>query len=121
MAVDPGQLPRNYRHTPSRWLHRYRAVSAQGTAETLMDSQTESSGGNGNSPPLATAPWRPTANPWLIAVVVSMAAFMEFLDTSIANVALPYIAGNLGASNDQSTSILTSYLPSNSILPPISG
>jgi len=47
--------------------------------------------------------WRPKYNPWLIAVVVAMAAFMEVLDTSIANVALPYIAGNLGASNDQST------------------
>ena len=53
--------------------------------------------------------WRPKYNPWLIAVVVAMAAFMEVLDTSIANVALPYIAGNLGASNDQSTWVLTSY------------
>ena len=40
--------------------------------------------------------WRPAANPWLIAVTVSMAAFMEVLDTAIANVALPHIAGNLG-------------------------
>jgi DHA2 family multidrug resistance protein len=66
-------------------------------------------------------PWRPAANPWLIAAVVSMAAFMEFLDTSIANVALPYIAGDLGASNDESTWILTSYLASNAIVLPISG
>jgi MFS transporter, DHA2 family, multidrug resistance protein len=50
--------------------------------------------------------WRPKYNPWLIAVVVALAAFMEVLDTSIANVALPYIAGNLGASNDQSTFFL---------------
>jgi MFS transporter, DHA2 family, multidrug resistance protein len=65
--------------------------------------------------------WRPKFNPWLIAVVVAMAAFMEVLDTSIANVALPYMAGNLGASNDQSTWVLTSYLVSNAIILPISG
>jgi MFS transporter, DHA2 family, multidrug resistance protein len=65
--------------------------------------------------------WRPKYNPWLIAVVVAMAAFMEVLDTSIANVALPYIAGSLGASNDQSTWVLTSYLVSNAIILPISG
>ena len=65
--------------------------------------------------------WQPKANPWLIAVVVSLAAFMEVLDTSIANVALPHIAGNLGASNDQSTWVLTSYLVANAIVLPISG
>src|SRR5258708_9341224 len=65
--------------------------------------------------------WRPKFNPWLIAVVVAMAAFMEVLDTSIANVALPYMAGNLGASNDESTWVLTSYLVSNAIVLPISG
>ncbi|MFZ0738816.1 MAG: DHA2 family efflux MFS transporter permease subunit [Candidatus Acidiferrales bacterium] len=65
--------------------------------------------------------WRPKFNPWLIAVVVAMAAFMEVLDTSIANVALPYMAGSLGASNDQSTWVLTSYLVSNAIVLPISG
>ena len=65
--------------------------------------------------------WKPRANPWLIAVVVAMAAFMEVLDTSIANVALPHLAGNLGASNDESTWVLTSYLVSNAIVLPISG
>jgi len=65
--------------------------------------------------------WTPKYNPWLIAVVVSLAAFMEVLDTSIANVALPYMAGNLGASNDESTWVLTSYLVSNAIVLPISG
>ncbi len=65
--------------------------------------------------------WRPKFNPWLIAVVVALGAFMEVLDTSIANVALPYMAGNLGASNDQSTWVLTSYLVSNAIILPISG
>jgi MFS transporter, DHA2 family, multidrug resistance protein len=71
--------------------------------------------------PIEAEVWRPKYNPWLIAVVVAMAAFMEVLDTSIANVALPYIAGNLGASNDQSTWVLTSYLVSNAIVLPISG
>jgi len=70
---------------------------------------------------LPSEPWRPKVNPWLIAVVVAMAAFMEVLDTSIANVALPYMAGNLGASNDESTWVLTSYLVSNAIVLPISG
>jgi len=65
--------------------------------------------------------WRPKFNPWLIAGVVSLAAFMEVLDTSIANVALPYMAGNLGASNDQSTWVLTSYLVSNAIILPMTG
>ncbi len=65
--------------------------------------------------------WRPKYNPWLVAVVVSLAAFMEVLDTSIANVALPYMAGSLGASNDQSTWVLTSYLVSNAIILPMTG
>ncbi len=69
----------------------------------------------------SAAMWQPKFNPWLIAIVVAMAAFMEVLDTSIANVALPYMAGSLGASNDQSTWVLTSYLVSNAIVLPISG
>ena len=75
----------------------------------------------GAASPLPAEPWRPKFNPWLIAVVVALAAFMEVLDTSIANVALPYMAGSLGASNDQSTWVLTSYLVSNAIVLPISG
>ena len=65
--------------------------------------------------------WTPRVNPWLIAFVVSLAAFMEVLDTSIANVALPHIAGNMGASSDESTWVLTSYLVSNAIVLPITG
>jgi MFS transporter, DHA2 family, multidrug resistance protein len=68
-----------------------------------------------------TEVFTPKFNPWLVAVVVAMAAFMEVLDTSIANVALPHIAGNVGASNDESTWVLTSYLVSNAIVLPISG
>jgi DHA2 family multidrug resistance protein len=63
----------------------------------------------------------PKVNPWIIGIVVSLAAFMEVLDSSIANVALPHIAGDLGASNDESTWVLTSYLVSNAIVLPITG
>jgi DHA2 family multidrug resistance protein len=69
----------------------------------------------------AHAAWKPRANPWLIAMTVALAAFMEVLDTSIANVALPHIAGSLGASTDQSTWVLTSYLVSNAIVLPLGG
>jgi len=69
----------------------------------------------------AVSEWKPKFNPWLIAVVVAMAAFMEVLDTSIANVALPHIAGNLGASLDQGTWVLTTYLVANAIVLPITG
>jgi MFS transporter, DHA2 family, multidrug resistance protein len=71
--------------------------------------------------PAAHEYWRPKHNPWLITVVVSMAAFMEVLDTSIANVALPHIAGATSASYDESTWVLTSYLVANAIVLPISG
>jgi MFS transporter, DHA2 family, multidrug resistance protein len=64
--------------------------------------------------------WRPRYNPWLIALSVMLATFMEVLDTSIASVALPYIAGNLGATQDQATWVLTSYLVSNAIVLPAS-
>ncbi len=64
--------------------------------------------------------WRPAGNPWLIAVVVTLAAFMEVLDTTIVNVAMPHIAGTLSASYDEATWTLTSYLVSNSIVLPIS-
>lgn len=63
--------------------------------------------------------WKPRVNPWLIAATVALAAFMEVLDTSIANVALPHIAGSLGASTNQGTWVLTSYLVSNAIVLPI--
>jgi MFS transporter, DHA2 family, multidrug resistance protein len=88
--------------------------------KTVAEAPSRISLGINAHPPVA-AVWRPSFNPWLIAVVVALAAFMEVLDTSIANVALPYMAGNLGASNDQSTWILTSYLVSNAIVLPISG
>jgi DHA2 family multidrug resistance protein len=65
--------------------------------------------------------WQPTVNPWIIALAVTLATFMEVLDTSIANVALPHIAGGLSAGIDESTWVLTSYLVSNAIVLPLSG
>ncbi len=64
--------------------------------------------------------WRPRHNPWLIAFVVTLATFMEVLDTSVANIALPHIAGSFGASINEATWVLTSYLVSNGIVLPIS-
>ena len=66
------------------------------------------------------AQWRPKGNPWAIAVAVTLAAFMEVLDTTIVNVALPHIAGTLSVSYDEATWALTSYLVANSIVLPIS-
>ena len=60
-------------------------------------------------------------SPWLIAVIVSIATFMEVLDTTIANVSLRYIAGSLAAGQDESTYIITSYLVANAIILPVSG
>jgi len=60
-------------------------------------------------------------NPWVVAVTVTLATFMEVLDTSIANVALPHIAGSLAVSNDESTWALTTYLVANGIVLTISG
>jgi DHA2 family multidrug resistance protein len=74
-----------------------------------------------NPNPAVGGAWKPRVNPWLIAATVALAAFMEVLDTSIANVALPHIAGSLGASTDQSTWVLTSYLVSNAIVLPLGG
>jgi DHA2 family multidrug resistance protein len=68
-----------------------------------------------------TAVWVSPVNPWVIALTVTLATFMEVLDTSIANVALPHIAGSLSAGQDESTWVLTSYLVSNAIVLPLSG
>jgi DHA2 family multidrug resistance protein len=71
------------------------------------------------SPPAAV--WKPKYNPWFIAVAVTLAAFMEILDTTIVNVALPHIAGSLSSSSDEATWALTSYLVANGIVLTISG
>src|ERR1700745_1888734 len=63
---------------------------------------------------------RPTINPWFVAITVTLATFMELLDTAIANVSLPHIAGGLAVSADESTWVLTSYLVSNAVVLPLS-
>jgi DHA2 family multidrug resistance protein len=65
--------------------------------------------------------FHPRANPWLIAAVVTLAPFMEILDTTIVNVSLPHIAGSLSASYDDATWTATSYLVANGIVVPVSG
>ena len=65
--------------------------------------------------------WVPEVNPWLIAAAMIFPTFMVALDTSVANVALPHIAGSLSVSYDESTWVLTSYLVSNAIILPITG
>src|SRR2546428_11178152 len=93
-------------------MHENMADNAAGPAK----SRPEIPAGRGVAPALAAEPWRPKVNPWVIAVVVAMAAFMEVLDTSIANVALPYMAGGLGGSTDESTWGLPSCLGSNAFV-----
>lgn len=74
-----------------------------------------------DSHPSSAAEWHPRHNPWLIAVAVMLAPFMEVLDTSVANVALPHIGGNLSATPEEATWVLTSYLVSNAIILPMTG
>ncbi len=63
---------------------------------------------------------QPQVNPWAVALTVTLATFMELLDTSIANVSLPHIAGGLGRSFDETTWVLTSYLVANAVVLPMS-
>jgi DHA2 family multidrug resistance protein len=65
--------------------------------------------------------WKPAANPWMIAASVMLATFMVVLDSSVANVSLPHIAGNLSATTDESTWVLTSYLVATAIMLPAAG
>jgi MFS transporter, DHA2 family, multidrug resistance protein len=81
---------------------------AAATAVELAPSTTVS------APPI----WRPRINPWIVAMTVTLATFMEVLDSSIANVALPHIAGGLGATQDEATWVLTAYLVANAIILP---
>src|SRR5580704_4937860 len=73
------------------------------------------------SAPAIPAVWKPSHNPWAVALTVTLATFMEVLDTSIANVALPHMAGSLGASSEEATWVLTSYLVASAIILPLSG
>ena len=105
IVLEPGQ---NKDHL----LRPGMSVDTQGQGEMSAAAATFSPGED---------VWRPAVNPWIIALTVTLATFMEVLDTSIANVALPHIAGSLSASTDESTWVLTSYLVSNAIVLPLSG
>ncbi len=87
------------------------------TATAIPDKTMDASNEAQNR---ADAAWKPKANIWAIALTVTLATFMEVLDSSIANVALPHIAGSLGASQDEATWVLTSYLVSNAVILPAS-
>src|ERR1700753_2207599 len=63
--------------------------------------------------------WTPSCNPWLIAAAVMLATFMEVMDTSIASVAVPYIAGSVSATYEEATWVLTSYLVAHAVLLPV--
>ena len=64
---------------------------------------------------------RPAVNPWIVTIAVMLATFMEILDTTVVNVAVPHIAGNMGATVEEGTWVVTSYLVSNAIILPLSG
>ncbi len=108
-AINASATPTSNRMTARMRRNKRRA----GCPDRLDVTRVEGAAAAPSAAP-AAAPgtWRPRANPWAIAVVVALGAFMEVLDTSIATVALPYMAGNLGATTDQSTWVLTSYLVS---------
>ncbi len=95
-------------------------------AATLPDQKSRKAEGHELSPDQlaaqnrADAAWKPRANKWAVALTVTLATFMEVLDSSIANVSLPHIAGSLGASQDEATWVLTSYLVANAIILPAS-
>jgi DHA2 family multidrug resistance protein len=74
-----------------------------------------------SQPALTHYDWKPAHNPWVVAFTVTLATFMEVLDSSIANVSLPHIAGSLGATYEEATWVLTSYLVSSAIVLPVSG
>ena len=106
------QAPRR-RRRPGRSQPRNRRP-CRGAAEAMS---TASGNGHGGGRPRVKAP----VNHWIVALTVTLATFMEVLDTSIANVALPYIAGGLAVGRSQATWVLTSYLVANAIVLPLSG
>jgi len=96
---------------PPRWRDKYFVEPRRCVCLISMADQTSAP---------TEQPWKPAANPWLIAAGVMLATFMEVLDTSVANVSLTHIAGNLSASTDEATWVLTSYLVSNAVILPAS-
>ena len=90
-------------------------------ATATLDLPNSTGSADSLPPPQAiVAPvrWQPRINPWIVAMTVTLATFMEVLDSSIANVALPHIAGGLGATQDEATWVLTAYLVANAVILP---
>src|SRR5262249_39305836 len=108
LAGEDMRAPRNEAtmNSETKNTERRTEVAATASAEPQIAPQT--------------APWAPSFNPWLIAAAVMLATFMEVLDTTIVNVSLRHIAGNLAAGEDEATWVLTSYLVSNAIVLPAS-
>ena len=98
-----------------------RGNAAKGEAKSGGGGNGKGKAKTGEGPADVGQGWRPSVNPWIIAICVTLAAFMEILDTTIVNVALPYIAGSLAVSNDEANYALTSYLVANGIVLTISG
>ena len=101
IILNPGS---NKRGTASRRVGNAQGLDSRMSAGTATLDQADA--------------WRPAVNPWVIALAVTLATFMEVLDTSIANVALPHVPRSLSAGQDESTWVLTSYLVSNAIVLP---
>ncbi|MDQ2833164.1 MAG: DHA2 family efflux MFS transporter permease subunit [Acidobacteriota bacterium] len=87
-------------------------------ATTTLELPSAEKPGAPSSRAAVETPWRPRINPWIVAMTVTLATFMEVLDSSIANVSLPHIAGGLGATQDEATWVLTAYLVANAIILP---
>ena len=110
-------------------MSKVRELTDERTQRDLTDAVPPETAGHAEPGPTSEVPrakpaqveWRPRTNPWLVAIVVTIAAFMEILDTTIVNVALPHIAGSLSSSSDEATWALTSYLVANGIVLTISG
>jgi Major Facilitator Superfamily len=111
VQVCPSKLQSRFADTV---IHRDNQDQRTTSRGRLMAEQTASLQNPGN-----TQGGPPAIKPWFIAVTVMIAAFMELLDTSIANVALPYIGGGLGRSYDEVTWILTTYLVANAVVLPM--
>ena len=96
------------------------AVLTEEQDAPVLEIESSLGSSNSQSKPAAKPKGRPVINPWVIALTVTLATFMELLDTSIANVSLPYIAGGLDRSYDEVTWILTTYLVANAVVLPMS-
>ena len=103
-----------------KWLIAIAAIMLAGGAVWLFKFLTNRKAG-GEVISHAPQEWKPRHSPWLIAMGVMLATFMEVLDTSIANIALPHIAGSLSATPEEATWVLTSYLVANAIVLPTTG